>query len=168
MTSNLIALSTKKVMKLKLYKPKLEELWFRASILEDKETMSYNEAWGGTISFPKEEWKDWYNNWVINNENKRYYRYLINDDGIFVGEVAYHYDPSYDGYMANVIIHAKYRNNGYGTLGLKMLCEIAKENGITSLYDDIAINNPAIKMFLDMGFIEQYRTKDIILLCKQL
>lgn len=31
---------------LKLYIPKLEDLWFREQLMSDKETMSYNEAWG--------------------------------------------------------------------------------------------------------------------------
>ena len=33
-------------------KPKPEDLWFRQKLLADEETMSYNLAWGGTISFP--------------------------------------------------------------------------------------------------------------------
>ena len=40
--------------------PTLEEMWFRESLMADEETMSYNHAWGGTIPFPKEDWKDWY------------------------------------------------------------------------------------------------------------
>ena len=34
--------------------PTLEDMWFRESLLADEETMSYNHAWGGTISWPKE------------------------------------------------------------------------------------------------------------------
>lgn len=67
-------------------------------MLNDKETMSFNKAWGGTISFPKEN----------------------------------------------------------GT------------NGITILYDDIAIDNPSISIFLKAGFKEQYRTDSIVLLKKDL
>lgn len=43
---------------LQVYKPQLEDLWFRQSMMSDEETMSYNYAWGGTIAFPKESWKD--------------------------------------------------------------------------------------------------------------
>ena len=43
-----------------LYTPFLEDLWFRQKMMEDTETMSYNRAWGGTIPFPKEEWRGWY------------------------------------------------------------------------------------------------------------
>ena len=155
-------------MKLQVYKPKLEELWFRQKMLEDEDTMSFNKAWGGIVSFPKEDWEDWFNYWVYNNESARYYRYLKNEEGIFVGEIAYHYDSEYDGYVVNVIIYSKYRNKGYGSLGLRMLCDIAKENGISSLYDDIAIDNPGISIFLKFGFVEQYRTDSIILLKKEL
>lgn len=35
-----------------------------------------------------------------------------------------------------------------------------------TLYDDIAIDNPAISIFLKEGFIEEYRTDEIILLKK--
>lgn len=155
-------------MKLLLHEPKIEELWFRKLMLEDEETMSYNNDFGGTISFPEEDWQDWFDYWITNHKNKRYYRYLKTEDGIFVGEIAYHYDSSYNGHIADVIIHSKYRNNGYGSLGLKMLCDVAKENGLVELFDDIAINNGAIKMFLNYGFVELYRTDSIILLKKEL
>ena len=49
-----------------------------------------------------------------------------------------------------------------------MLCQEAKENGITALYDDIAMDNPAIGLFLRHGFIEEYRTDRIIMLRKDL
>ena len=34
------------------YKPTLQDLWFRQQFMADEATMSYNAAWGGTISFP--------------------------------------------------------------------------------------------------------------------
>lgn len=151
-----------------IYKPKLEDLWFHKLMLEDEETMSYNNAWGGTISFPKEGWEEWFNYWIINNENKRYYRFIKNELDDFIGEIAYHYDNNYDGYVVNIIIYKKYRNKGYGTLALDFICNIAKNEGIKYLYDDIAINNPAINMFIKAGFKELYRTDKIILLKKDL
>ena len=150
-----------------IYKPNLEDLWFRKLMLEDEETMSYNHAWGGTISFPKEDWEDWFNYWLKESE-ERYYRYLKNKDGDFVGEIALHFDREYQGYVINILIYSKYRRKGYGKEGLEILCKIAKEKGIAYLYDDIAIDNPAISLFLNNGFKEQYRTKEIILLKKEL
>ena len=152
---------------LELITPTIDDLWFRENLLADEETMSYNHAWGGTIAFPKDKWQGWYDHWIVNHENKRYYRYLKNENG-FVGEAAYRYDPEYDGYVANIIIFSKFRRKGYGTRGLELLCFAAKENGINVLYDDIAIDNTAVKLFLKQGFYEVYRTDEKIVLKKEL
>lgn len=154
---------------IKLVKPSLDDLWFRQSLLADEATMSYNHAWGGTIEFPKEDWAEWYEYWLTDCGNERFYAYLLNDaTNEFVGEIAYHYDDEREIYIANVIISAKYRGNGYGKIGLELLCETAKRNGVITLYDDIAIDNSAIKLFLDSGFTEEYRTDEIIMLKKKL
>ena len=136
--------------------------------MADPETMTYNHAWGGTIPFPKEEWHDWYDFWIVNHESKRYYRYLKDNTGRFIGEIAYHYDSSRNLYVADVIVFAPYRGKGYGGIGLNLLCSAAKQNGVKILYDDIAIDNPAITMFLKHGFVEEYRTDEIIMLRKEL
>ena len=155
-------------MKLRIYKPNLDELWFREQMMSDKETMSYNDAWGGVIPFPKEDWGDWYDWWVVNHENKRYYRYVVDENNVFIGEIAYHYSSEYKGYMANVLIYSKYRKQGYGTMALQMLCDEARNNGVSFLYDDIAINNPGISIFIKLGFKEVDRNSEIILLKKDL
>ena len=77
------------------YIPKIEDLWFKETMLADPDTMSYNHAWGGTISFPK-------------------------------------------------------------------------EHGIRFLFDNIAIDNPAISLFLKHDFVEDYRDNDIVMLKKEL
>ena len=151
-----------------LYTPSLEDLWFRQEMMADPKTMSYNHAWGGTIPFPKEEWHDWYDFWIVHHENKRYYRYLKDNRGRFIGEIAYHYDSNRNLYIADVIVYAPYRGKGYGGAGLDLLCNVAKQNGVDVLYDDIAIDNPAITMFLKHGFMEKYRTDEIIMLRKVL
>ncbi|MBQ1410866.1 MAG: GNAT family N-acetyltransferase [Oscillospiraceae bacterium] len=151
-----------------LYTPSMEELWFRQQMMADPETMSYNHAWGGIIPFPKEKWHDWYDFWIVNHESNRYYRYLKDNTGRFIGEIAYHYDSERNLYVADVIVHAPYRGKGYGGIGLDLLCRAAKQNGVKMLYDDIAIDNPAITMFLKNGFVEEYRTDEIIMLKKEL
>ena len=154
-------------MKIKMVEPKLDDLGFRAGLLADEDTMSYNHAWGGTIEWPKQEWKDWYDYWIINHENKRFYRYLFDEEaGKYVGEIAYHFDDEQEINVANVIIMAKYRGQGYGNIGLKLLCDSAKENGVDILYDDIALDNPGIALFLKNGFSEEFRTAEIIMLKK--
>ncbi len=151
-----------------LYIPKLEDLWFREEFMADPATMEYNHAWGGTIPFPKEKWEGWYNDWVVNDDGKCFYRYLKNTDGEFVGEVAYHIDSKHNMCMADVIIASKYRGRGYGKAGLLLLCEQAKDNGMDSIYDNIAIDNTAVRLFIECGFTEEYRTEEIIMLKKQL
>ena len=152
-----------------LYTPKKEDLWFRKLFMADEETMSYNHNWGGTIPFPEEQWQDWYDYWIANPEGERFYRYLKDEStGEFVGEIAYHYDEEEQKSIADVIVHAKYRGKGFGEQGLLLLCEAAKEHGMEVLYDNIAIDNPAIKLFLKAGFYEEYRTDEIIMLRKDL
>ena len=153
---------------LTLYRPKLEDMWFRKQMLEDEETMSYNRAWGGTIPFPVERWKDWYLYWIEEPEDERYYRYLRNDDGDFVGEIAYHRDPESGYWLADVIVFSLYRHRGYGGEALDLLCAEACANGVDMLWDDIAADNPAVGMFLRHGFAEDHRTDELIFLKKRL
>ena len=137
-------------------------------MLEDEETMSYNHAWGGTIPWPKERWQAWYDEWIIHHQSRRFYRYLQDETGAFIGEIAYHYDDEISGYIADIIVYAKYRGKGYGSQGLDLLLTAARKNGIRVLYDNIAIDNPARKLFLKHGFSEEYRTEEIIMLKREL
>lgn len=149
-----------------LYILEYNDLWFRKMLMDDKATMSYNHAYGGIIDFPKSAWSDLYNRWILNTEGKRFYRYLRNGSNEFVGEIAFHHDGKK--YIADVIVYSKYRGKGYGKEGLRLLCEEAKRQGIKDLYDEIAIDNHAIDLFLKMGFIEEYRTQESIMLKKKL
>ncbi len=138
------------------YKPALQDLWFRQQFMADEATMSYNAAWGGTISFPENVWEDWYDHWLIHHDHKRFYRYLRNPGTKkFVGEIAYHYDEERKIWLADVIVASEYRGKGYGSEGLQLLCDAAKANGIVVLRDDIAVDNPAIGLFLKAGFTEE-------------
>lgn len=153
---------------LKIYKPLLKDLWFREKILSDSDTMSFNNAYGGTISFPKERWLSWYKCWLEDDSGNYFYRYLMNESSEFIGEIAYHLNGD-NLYIADILIYSKFRNKGYGKEGLSILCGFAKENGVNVLYDDIAIDNVnAYKLFTKCGFLEEYRTNEIIMLKKQL
>ncbi len=154
---------------IELYKPALEDLWFRERFMGDEATMSYNHAWGGTIPFPESRWGPWYDHWVAHPQGMRFYRYLLDRDaGAFVGEAAFHFDPDRQLWLADVIVPAEYRGRGYGRQGLELLCRAAAARGIEALYDDIAADNPGIAMFLKAGFTEEYRTREIIMLKKEL
>lgn len=137
-------------------------------MLSDPETMAYNRAWGGTIPFPEERWRQWYDRWVVNTQGERYYRYVKNEAGDFVGEIACHYDPEIGGHIASVIVYAKHRGRGFGAQALELLCAAARENGVCVLYDDIAADNPAVRLFLKHGFSEESRTEESILLKRKL
>ena len=150
------------------YKPHIEDLWFRQYMMADPETMDYNSAWGGTIPFPREKWAEWYEKWA-QNPDKRFYRYIVTGKSrSFVGEAAYHYNPDEGIYLADVIIAAQCRGRGFGKAGLQLLCKHAKDENIPELYDNIAIDNPGIHLFLQCGFQEMYRTDEIVMLKKQL
>ena len=157
-----------RITEISFYKPLIDDLWFREAMMADPETMSYNNAWGGTIPFPREKWAEWYDFWV-KNPDKRFYRYIATGKSrSFVGEAAYHYDEDLQVYLADIIVSAKCRKRGYGKAGLQKLCAAAKAAGIPEMYDNIARDNPGIRLFLQCGFREEYRTEEIIMLKKQL
>lgn len=151
-----------------LYEPEMKDLRFRKTLLSDPETMSYNRAWGGTVDFPEERWAAWYDRWIAHNDGMRWYRYMENENGAFIGELAYHFDADRGIYLADIIVYAPHRNRGYGSAALDMLCNAAKANGVSVLYDDIAVDNPAISLFYRHGFSEAYRTDAYIMLRKEL
>lgn len=152
-----------------LYRPELDELGFRQSLLGDAETMAYNHAYGGTIPFPRERWSDWYSRWVEDGTGERFYRYLCHEaSGTFVGEAAYHCDDEFGGYVCDVLVPARHRGRGFGRQGLALLCAAAKENGVKRLMDNIAVDNPSTELFRRMGFRERFRTSEYILVEKEL
>lgn len=149
--------------------PSFNDLWFREKYMGDEETMSYNHTWGGTIPFPENRWCEWYDYWIVNHENLRFYRYLKeSESGEFVGDISYHFDSERDLWISHVVILSEHRRKGYGTKALNMLIDAARENGVKVLCDDIAIDNPGISIFLKAGFTEKYRTDEIIMLKKDL
>lgn len=155
-------------MTLQLYTPRLEDLWFRRNLLEDAATMGFNHAYGGRIPFPKEKWEEWYRRWMNCCGKDRFYRYLMDESGTFVGEIAYRWEAERGLCLASVIVHGDCRGKGYGREGLRLLCEAARNNGVTVLWDEIAADNPAVKLFLSCGFTEVSRTEQVVLVKKEL
>ncbi len=149
-----------------LYRPGLDELWFKQALLADPDTMSYNRAWGGCVDFPEELWARWHAAWLGpdgEKDGRRFYRYLRERaSGEFVGEVAWHWDAGTERHVADVIVHARWRGHGYGAAGLELLCDAARERGLAELWDGIALDNPSIGLFLRHGFEEVERTDGLV------
>lgn len=78
------------------------------------------------------------------------------------------YDEDLGLYLADVIVSAKSHRQGFGKAGLQMFCAAAQKAGIPELYDNIAIDNPGIALFLQCEFHEEYRTEEIIMLKREL
>ena len=123
--------------------------------------MSFNHNYGGTIVFNESNYKAWYEKWI--NGNDRYYYYVYLDD-TFVGEAAYYLDNGK--YMISIIVDNRYRNMGIGNVALNLLIDDAKQKGISVLYDEIAIDNPSINLFLKNGFIIVKQNNESVLIKK--
>lgn len=68
------------------------------------------------------------------------------------------------GLLSSMFTDPDYRRKGYGREGLMLLMNAARNNGIIVLYDDIALDNIAVKLFKGVGFTEDYRTDEYIML----
>ena len=157
------------ITSLKIYIPRLEDYWYEQKLQSDPNTMSYNAGWDvsydgyhydtGCIDFPKSKWEDTFNK--RKNENK-FFAYLkdtnINE---YVGYINYHYNENENKYYCGILIESKYRGKGYSKSGLKLLCDYAKDHGVTELYDDFEIDRNGIKIFEDLGFkiVNKYNAK---------
>ena len=157
------------ITSLKIYVPRLEDYWYEQKLQSDPDTMSYNAGWDvsydgyhydtGCIDFPKSKWEDTFNK--RKNENK-FFAYLkdtnINE---YVGYINYHYNENENKYYCGILIESKYRGKGYSKSGLKLLCDYAKEHGVTELYDDFEIDRNGIRIFEDLGFkiVNKYNAK---------
>lgn len=141
--------------------PSPEELAFRQALLADEQTMAYNHSYGGTVDFAPERWADWYARWVQDESGAHFYRYVYSERrGCFVGSAAYFYLPELQGYVVDLLIHARWRGQGLGRAALRLLCAAAKANGLDCLWDDILADNPSIRLFEQEGFVRMGRTSD--------
>lgn len=120
---------------LELYVPKLEELWFYQKMMADPATMAYNANWDvaypgyhrdtGCIDFPKEQWADWYADW-IGQEPMRFYAYIRRkEDGLWVGDVNFHYNHEKGWWDMGIVIYAPCRGKGYAVPALRLLLDHA-------------------------------------------
>ena len=148
---------------IKLVQPQITDLKYRKKLLKDKKTMAFNKINGGTVDFNEKIWKSWYQLWM--NDTKHYYAYVYDDEiKKYIGEVSYYFEEEYREYVLNIIIEYPYRHLGKGKVALELLCKQAKDNGLRFLCDDIETNNPAKKLFLDLGFKEVWARENITML----
>lgn len=140
--------------------PTLEELKFTEMLLQDEETMSFNKKWGGTVSFPREKWESFYNEYVHNPE--REYYHIYNLDNQFVGEISYRSDEYFNSYMMNIKIMHKYRGNSHAIDALEVFLDyFFEDEKHKKISDNIAIDNiGAIKLMEKVGFKKIYETKE--------
>lgn len=148
----------------KLYIPRLEDLWYRQKLMQDPATMSYNKGYDlsfdgydkttGCITFPQEKWKDWHE-YFINHEPQRFYAYFVDEsNGAFIGEVNVHRNEGAAWHEMGIVIEAEYRRQGYGKAGLQQLLDYAFETlNIDAIHNDFEKErDSALSMHLDAGF----------------
>lgn len=147
---------------IELHIPEIEEYWYEEKIEKDPNTMSYNAGYDvsyygynyetGCIAFPKERWQEVYDKRI---KEKRYFAYIKdNDINEYVGYCNYQYNKTDNRYECGIVIESKYRGKGYSKQVLKMLCEKAKEDGITKLYDNFEIDRgKTLEIFKSVGLV---------------
>ncbi len=145
-----------------LYVPKVEDYWYEEKIEADPRTMSYNAGYDvsyegyhydtGCIDFPKEKWRDKFNK---RKKDGVFFAYIKdNDSNNYVGYVNYYYNSENDRYECSVLIESIYRGQGYSKIALKLLCDVARGNGIKELYDNFEIDRGnTLALFKSIGFV---------------
>lgn len=166
-----------------LYIPKLEDLWFYQKMMSDPETMSYNAGWDveydgyhgdtGCIDYPNEVLPEWYENWV-GREPDCFYAYIKrSSDGVWIGDVSFHYTPEKDWWDMGIVIYAPYRGKGYAVPALKRMLDRAfRICGISRIHNDFEVSRNEIaawethrkagfqELGVENGFLQMIITKE--------
>ena len=69
-----------------------------------------------------------------------------------------------DKWLISIIIKDEFRKRGYAKKALSLLFEECKAHGIKEIHDKIAVDNPSIDLFLDLGFTIIDRNDEYILI----
>lgn len=161
---------------IELYVPEKADLWFRRELLSDPETMSYNKGYDlgfpeyhndtGCIDFPEENWDSWYQRWV-HAEPERYYAYLRrSEDGAFLGEVNLYQKGPAGTYEMGIVLHSRYRGQGYSKEGIRLLLsqafEVMGAAAVTNEFE--ASRKAAWKIHEEAGFEPVAEENDIVTL----
>lgn len=146
-----------------LHVPARDELWYRQRLLGDGETMSYNKGYcldndnynndTGCISFPENEWDEWYD-YFIEQQRDRFYAYIVFNNG-FIGEVNARKDKSTGICEMGIVIEHAYRGRGIAAPALRLLLDIAFDKlaakSVHNSFEETRI--AALKTHLSVGFI---------------
>jgi RimJ/RimL family protein N-acetyltransferase len=148
-----------------LKRPTVEELHYTEMLLACKDTMAFNNKWGGTVPFPKEKWASFHERYCTSKPDKEYF-HIYNLDHIFVGEVSTRFDTTYDSFVLNIKILHRYRGNHHAKDALELFLEyVFVERDIDRIIDDVAIDNEAAISFLHgMGFTKSYTTDEAVIM----
>lgn len=149
------------IKKVNLQVPALEDLWFRRELLNDERTMEYNAGYKldvlgydyntGCIDFPRENWENWFNNKVKNNNF--FYAYIVDiETNAYIGETNFSINSNGTASMG-IVIKAEYRNQGYMQPALAELIKEAKRRGVDLTNDVPKSRESALKGFKKAGFI---------------
>ena len=150
--------------KITLKVPSTVDLKYRKLWLSNSLTMAYNAGYEievkgydkktGTINLTDEELLAWYHKWV-GHEPDRYYAYIyVSDIPEPIGEVYYY--PEDNTHAMGILIHDKYRHQGYAYPSLLALMKVAfEDSNLDELIDMIPQSRVnAIKLFKKAGFKE--------------
>ncbi len=140
----------------RLIVPELNELNYRKKLLEHKGTMAFHH---GTIPFPKEEWQEFYHEWVNQDQAQKYFAYIYcGGCEDFTGMVSYCYDEELKGHVIDVLIEKSRRRCGYGTSGIRLMKDVARQNQISRFIAPLPKDSEAIPFLEKNGFQKDHET----------
>lgn len=147
-----------------LKRPSFFELSLTEELLGDEKTMSFNNSWGGTVSFPKEKWGTFFKTYMDNDENE--YFHIYNLDHIFVGEISTRYDNHFQSYVLNIKVKYDFRGNNHGSDALEVFLDyMFNEKRIEKIVDNVALDNEdSVRLLSKYGFVETFRTDEYSML----
>ncbi len=134
-----------------LYIPTKEDLWFYRKMMSDPETMSYNAGWDvdydgyhrdtGCIDYSDEMLSNFYEHFITGREPDRFYAYIKRStDGVWIGDVNFHYTKEKDWWDMGIVIYAPFRGKGYAAPALKLMLDHAfRDCGISRIHNDFEV-----------------------------
>lgn len=145
----------------RLIVPELKEMKYRKKLLENRGTMAFRH---GTVPFPEDEWQDFYREWVGQDPTRKYFAYIYcGGCEDFTGMVSYCYDEEQKGHVVDVLIENSRRRCGYGTAGISLMKDIAKQNHISRFIALLPKDSDAVPFLEKNGFQRERETDDSVI-----